>query len=387
MPPEPATLQNFGETSRPPKNPPARPRVMALGSQATASQLPEFKDCSRWVGRNPAPLRWTANRLVPEGTTTLLVADGGVGKSLLQQTLMTCIPTGHLFLGRVTAPGSAAALFAEDPEGILHHRQMRINEALGLEMENLVDRAFPLSLCGEDTVLWHEGRVTGLFRGLEGALAEIEELRYLALDNAALLYADSENDRFSVTQFINALNGLAQRLQIGIVLSAHTSKSSDDTALRAASGSTAWVNACRSVLKLDPTDDPDHATLRLVKANHTKPGLEIPLHWENGVLKAEPEASGAFGTTGHDRAEAAFLELLDTTTAAGMPVSPSRSANNYAPRAFEHLDAAKKVKAKDLETAMFRLLKRGTIQAEKYGRPSAPHTKLVRTNTFEPTLV
>ena len=75
MPPEPATLQNFGETSRPPKNPPARPRVMALGSQATASQLPEFKDCSRWVGRNPAPLRWTANRLVPEGTTTLLVAD------------------------------------------------------------------------------------------------------------------------------------------------------------------------------------------------------------------------------------------------------------------------------------------------------------------------
>ena len=78
-----------------------------------------------------------------------------------------------------------------------------------------------------------------------------------------------------VTRFMGALNGLADQHGVGVLLSHHTSKTSDDSAVRAGSGTTAWVNATRAVLKLTPSNDTELPALKVVKANHTKPGQII----------------------------------------------------------------------------------------------------------------
>ena len=88
---------------------------------------------------------------------------------------------------------------------------------------------------------------------------------------------------------MNALNGLARRLGIAIILSIHTSKSSDGSVSRSASGSTAWVFATRSVLLLDAGAQDEPPSLTLIKANHSPPGTVVLLEWRDGVLLAAPQ--------------------------------------------------------------------------------------------------
>src|SRR5262245_22868627 len=114
----------------------------------------QHADAGRWVGIEPPELPFTIADLVPQGMVTLLVSPGGAGKSLLMQMACTCIPTGLPFLGKATAGGNTASVFAEDPDAVLHRRQHRINRALDVEMDALVGRVFIRSYFGLDATLW-----------------------------------------------------------------------------------------------------------------------------------------------------------------------------------------------------------------------------------------
>ena len=170
-------------------------------------------DAARWIGKEPEPLEFVIDGFVPRGMVTAVVADGGAGKSLLTQAMMTCLPSGQPFLGRSVVRGSAAGLFAEDPENVLHHRQRKINSALGVMMEALAGKHFAESSAGFDAVLWRDFKTTKFFSEVEEQLSSIPDLRLVVIDNAALVFAGNENDRVDVTQFIGALTGLAIRLK------------------------------------------------------------------------------------------------------------------------------------------------------------------------------
>ena len=124
--------------------------------------MPRIKDGSadRWLGKEPAPLEFTIEDLVPEGMVTLFVADGGAGKSLLAQFAMACTATGKAFLGKATKPGAAVGIFAEDPDPVLHIRQVRINQLLEIDIEDLGGRAYPISFSQHDATLWRDGEPT-----------------------------------------------------------------------------------------------------------------------------------------------------------------------------------------------------------------------------------
>jgi hypothetical protein len=72
-----------------------------------------------WAHTEPPPLEFAIDRLLPRGMVTLLAGDGGAGKSLLLQTMMTCVAGGLPFMGFSTVQGAAAGLFGEDPEAVL----------------------------------------------------------------------------------------------------------------------------------------------------------------------------------------------------------------------------------------------------------------------------
>ena len=282
------------------------------------------------------------------------------------------------FLGKHALSGAAAGVFAEDPEAVLHVRQPRINAALGIDYDRIAGRYFPQSYFGLPAQLWRDQRPAPFLDELEQRLRGIANLRLLTLDNAAVLYSGDENSRPEVTAFVSALNGLADRLAAGIILSAHPSKSQDGSALRVTSGTTAWVNACRSVLELKGADDQGGPSLKVVKANHATTGTTIPLAWRNMLLVPDLPDPGIVGWTEKRKAERVFLDLLDKTTAEGRHVSDARAAGNYAPRRFAHRPETWGCKVKDFEAAMEALFAQGAIVVTQIGRKGHEVSSIVR---------
>lgn len=88
---------------------------------------------------------WIVQDWLPTGYVTALYGDGGTGKSLLVQQLMTSCATGVPWLGLATARCKALGLFCEDDEDELHRRQDAINAAMGI------------SFCALQDVRWFSG--------------------------------------------------------------------------------------------------------------------------------------------------------------------------------------------------------------------------------------
>ncbi len=342
----------------------------------TEQPLPRIADGSadRWLGKEPAPLEFAIEDLVPEGMVTLFVADGGAGKSLLAQLAMACFPTGKPFLGKATKPGAAVGIFAEDPDQVLHIRQVRINKLIEIDMEDLGGRSYPISFSQYDATLWRDGEPTPFLGDLEEQLRAIDDLRCLVLDNAALLYHGNENDRIEVTAFVRALTGMAERLQIGIILTSHTSKSSDDSVAKVGSGSTAWIFACRSVLKLE--SDGDAATLKLIKANHTRPGLEIPLEWKGSVLVAKAPPDSLSERARKRQIDRLIFERVEQAWQAGWPLSPTpQVAERYLPKS---LARGSNFKAREIKAAMLLHVEAGNLQSDQLPKKGLRGLRVVR---------
>jgi len=70
--------------------------------------------------------RWIVRDWLPFGYTTALYGDGGTGKTLLAQQLMTSCATGVPWLGMTTMRCPVLGLFCEDDEDELHRRQHAI---------------------------------------------------------------------------------------------------------------------------------------------------------------------------------------------------------------------------------------------------------------------
>jgi RecA-family ATPase len=341
-------------------------------------------DVARWQGRAPPDIVFTIEDLVPQGMVTLLTSQGGAGKTLLLQKAGTVVAAGGMmFLGKAAVTGRAAGVFAEDPESVLHLRQPRINKFLGIDYDRIAGRYFPQSYFAKPAQLWRQGRQTEFLAELEDQLKRIEALRLLTLDNAAVLFAGDENSRSEVTEFMSALNGLADRHSIGMILSAHASKSQDGTPLRVTSGSTAWVNACRSVLELRTggnTGDGDQGpSLVVVKANHAATGTTIQLEWRGNLLTPVLRPTGILGSIERRAAEHVFLDWLDTATRQGRNVSDSKHAGNkYAPKMFAASPNAERYSQKDFAGAMERLFAADDIQMQVYGRAGDQRRRMVR---------
>ena len=339
-------------------------------------------DCARWVGVDPPVLEFTIADLVPLGMVTLLVAEGGAGKSLLLQTAITCIPTGLAFLAKATIGGSAVGLFAEDPTEALHWRQSKINKILDVDMEALVGRAFVQSYFGFDAALWRDGEATPFMTELENELAQIAEIRLLIIDNVATVYHDNENLRTSVTAFLTALNGLAARLRIAIILSTHTSKSSDGSTARSASGSTAWVNAARAVLELRPGDDEGSVVLTLIKANHTKAGEKIQLVWVDGVLVHDPgpdELQRRFNTR---RMNELIFDMVRKGWERKNPYSETpQTGDRYLPRAIARQGD---FKAGEVRAAMVGWMDQGFLVVDRHSAKSPRGLRVAKSLDSDP---
>lgn len=317
----------------------ARGRQSASGTNGAggaAASLP-LLDPRGWT--EPAPLRrWVVPDWVPSGVVTALYGDGGIGKTLAAQQLLTASAIGAPWFGLDVMRGRTLGVFCEDDEDELHRRQDAINRALGADMADLGEMRL-LSRLGSDNALVQfdgtQGHLTAFHAALRVTCQEWKP-DLLVLDTAADLYPDNENDRSKVRWFIQtALAGLARELQCAVLLLAHPSASGLATGA-GTGGSTAWNNTVRSRVYLAKEDgdaaDADARILSRKKANYAARDASIRLMWRDGVLMR------ADASTAQDRVPWPVLEemqqAIDRKWKEGSPFSTApqtRSQGRYFP--------------------------------------------------------
>jgi RecA-family ATPase len=260
-----------------------------------------------WDGKLAPKREWLVEGWLPVGCVTSLYGGAGFGKSLVAQQLGTAVATGRPFFGMPTAQGKVLMVACEDDDAEVQRRQEDINVSLGLERASHV-RMGLLGLsgrAGEPNQMAHSSgdgvlRFTPFFQEVR-AYARENRIKLLILDNIAQLFGGNENARPEVTQFVNALTGIAVELNCAVLLLGHPGKSTDSEY----SGSTAWDAAVRSRWlltrpKADAVDEVDDLetdpsklrVLRKAKANYSGTGDEIELAWDQGAFRLDGQDAG-----------------------------------------------------------------------------------------------
>jgi hypothetical protein len=81
----------------------------------------------------PEPMKWRVSDFVPEDHLTMLVGDGGTGKSILALYLSLRVCTGHPFLGMGTRKGRVLYVDHELDRDEQLRRVHRISRGMGLD--------------------------------------------------------------------------------------------------------------------------------------------------------------------------------------------------------------------------------------------------------------
>ena len=218
---------------------------------------------------HPEPTNWRYEGWLPEGTVTLLSANGGVGKSNLSLQLGVALAHGMSLFDIETKPSKVLILSGEDEARTVHFRVANICADLGVPMSSLADRLVVYDLTQADCVLWKDGTVTERMQWLADTTVRLKA-EVLIIDNASDVFADNENDRTAVRGFMRSLNLIAHVTRAAVLLLAHVDKASvrggagldSNTTF---SGSTAWNNSARSRWAM--VRDADTVVLRHEKCN------------------------------------------------------------------------------------------------------------------------
>ena len=340
----------------------------------------ELVDPTSLFGRPVPTRRWIVEDWLPVGHVTINYGDGGVGKTLLAQQLLTACATGTPWCGLAVQRCRVLGLFCEDDKDELHRRQDRINASQGLNFGDLGDLKWASGVGQENALIRFDrtGRhhVTQRFEDLK-QIAKSIEARLVVIDTAADTFTGSENDRAQVRQFIgHVLNGLAQSIDGAVLLNAHPSRSGMGRGGDMDGGSTGWSNSARSRWSLGrPVADDGEAideTVRILtrrKANYASIGDTINLRWSDGVLLPPDTSANRFtAATRRAECEAVFLDLLARCDALRMAVSASKNAGNFAPRIFARRPDRKGFSAPDFDRAMASLFSQSRITLAEYGR-------------------
>ena len=359
--------------------------------QQPSSESLVLVDPRTLAGMPIPPREWIVEDWLPFGHVTLSYGDGGVGKTLLAQQLMTACASGAYWCGLTTRRCRVFGLFCEDDAAEVHRRQDRINAALGVDWGDLGDMRWACAV-GADNVLvrfeadgsWH---TTPRFDQVLQAARDFGA-QLLVLDTAADTFGGNENDRQQVRAFLGpVLTKLARDIGGAVLLNAHPSRSGLSTSGDMDGGSTAWSNTARSRWALTrPAADegaaPDE-NLRILsrrKSNYAARGDEIELRWRAGAFMPVQEAAPTgFAAAARNRTiEATFLAVLDRCTEQNIFVSISKNAHNFAPKVFAKRPERDGCTRQDFERAMNQLLADDQLTNEQYGRKHDEHYRLAR---------
>jgi len=291
-------------------------------------------DWAALANTEPEPTSWSLDGWLPEGTVTLLSANGGVGKSNLSLQLGVALTQGKPFMNIETATSKVLVLSGEDEARTVHFRVANICSDLGLPMSSLRDRLVVYDLTQADCVLWRDGHVTERMQWLADTAVRTKA-QVIVIDNASDVFADNENDRTAVRGFMRALNLIAHVTGAAVLLLAHVDKASVRSgagmdSMTTFSGSTAWNNSARSRWAM--YRDEQAVVLRHEKCNLGPLQPELQLEFDPASRTFKPFGSipgSAFAARlMRETQRGVILKLIQKSTQSGLNLSMNVSARN-----------------------------------------------------------
>ena len=324
--------------------------------------MPKLLEANVWSGQmlrdyEPVPREWIVKHRIPCGEVTLLTGPGGLGKSTLAIQLQVAMAGGLPWLGYETQRVASIGLYCEEDKDELARRFQAVRRRLGVDWDafDAFIRYFPLK--GHDVSLAYVDRFEDVVEAAP-LLAEIDEYldkwsaRLAILDSLNRLFPGNENNRVQVTAFLRALEVIATRRQIAILLLAHPSKSAlvDGSGY---SGSTSWDSMvrARAYLSYQRVENPELLTpqelanpllkLSWKKANYAAKSadIEIEISFDEAGPKDEPPIFARVPDDIVD-GETFFAQVIDELHAAGLlprPDGHGRSKHLFAPSlVFQH---------------------------------------------------
>lgn len=342
--------------------------------------------------RGPRPLDWTdlASRTPPEREwliehwlapqPTLFSGRGGIGKTLLAQTMATALVLGVDFLAPIPERVNVLLWACEDSSEELWRRQHAICRHFGVDMASLAGRLTIIPRAGEDNTLlattYGEPTWTPLVEELRQQIGDMKA-RVVILDNLGHLFGGAENSRHDVTKFVGGLYGMGIEHRASVMLLGHTAKAKDSEF----AGSTAWENAVRmrwwfsdtlpDARESDSEEESQEEVRYLSKRKSNYSSRDIrKFRFTDGVLV--PEA----GDTGEDhmfyalrmrRAENVILAALPILADKQIHVTEGHSSPSYLPRVIAQYNLSEGLTPAELGKAMRELIMGGKIHKAQVG--------------------
>ena len=243
--------------------------------------------CAKYTGTNwmrfadeTPQTQWLVPYIIPVGAATIIVGEGGVGKSRLALQLATAaslrdglwpsdwIPAvdggDSVGVRRTGRPAITMIVNAEDQPSDAARRIVKIRAGIAKAAGEPTppDHMGTELAQGLARVLFYQSR--GVVWGPSGSgsthietTAELSEVgrdvraqcermdvKLLVLDPLANLYGSSENTRTHVAAYMRSWNAWAQRTGIAVVMLCHPPKSGEGF-----SGSSSWVGASRAAIE------------------------------------------------------------------------------------------------------------------------------------------
>lgn len=352
---------------------PQQVKQVEQAKQASALDWPKLATLS------PPERKWAIKGWLGFGHVTLLVGQGGIGKTLLAQQMASCLALGRPFIEAIERPHKCLMWACEDDHDELWRRQLALSRWCKAGLEEFHEYLTIVPRHGLDNALVSNkfGELT--FSPLIAQLAEQANdlaAEVVILDNVAQLYGANENDRHSVTAFLNALVGTFPGK--AVLLLAHPSRGTGSEF----SGSSAWENTARTRLYLGSTlpdakkgDDevaPDDTVRYLSrrKANYSVKDFRRMTYADGALTPDMPEIleGGIIGQIKGDNARRSILAAIPKIAAMGLHVSDGQRSPNFLPKMMLEYKLANGLERRDLTVAMRDMMLEGKLKRETVGK-------------------
>lgn len=197
--------------------------------------------------------KWLLGGILPQATTTLLIADGGVGKTKLLYDLLYCIASGKNWNGFTATADSRRVLIYQGDES-KHDMLQALNKrgfGSGTEVREKTGVRFG----------WNTGAMSVLYEDaaeFQPAVVMIDSLTFVQR------YSLYDENRTEYSRAVLELNKFAAETGITVVIVHHTNRNGQ------ARGTTAVRNAVSEVIKLEkdpnPSANPQEKILTIEKS-------------------------------------------------------------------------------------------------------------------------
>jgi RecA-family ATPase len=363
----------YGSSSPGSKSAEAEFDVVDLTDRASPKSSPFIRPAT-FGDEQPPNREWAVEGWIPAGKTTLISGDGGVGKTLIAQQLLTAVATpGATWFDKKVVHGPVLGVFSEDDTNEMWRRQIDVCRAMDIPMPSLTDVNWWTldSVAATGCVLMSftrenpEGKVGLFFRRLDEAMEQLKPVM-VVLDPIANMFGGNELDRAQVTGFVNrTLNRLCTKHGATMIALVHPSLSGM-TEGTGRSGSTGWANAVRSRLYLTrPEKDPagDYRELRPTKNNYGRLDDKIDLRWSSGAfVRATPGSEDDPVRV----AQRALLSAMGIVAERDEPMTMSKQSPYYAVKQVRGMPEVKGIALPLLGEALEMLLRDGKLRLREH---------------------